>query len=221
MFHVKHSFMSVWRHYTESLRQRNSALRQHANTKEITAWDQGLVHYGTQLDAMYAEYCLELIPYVETMVGEMLDLTFQFAYQGCNQAEMDYAVALQNALDRDLSLGYTTFGPHRADLQIRLNGMPAQDVLSRGQQKLLVSAMRLAQGQLLSEKLSKQSIYLIDDLAAELDDQHCTRLIQQLLNLKAQVFMTGIQLSTFASLQQEASSVMFHVKHGEVSQVTR
>ena len=46
-------------------------------------------------------------------------------------------------------MGFTQQGPQRAELKTSLSKRPAVEVLSRGQQKLVVSALKLAQGRLL------------------------------------------------------------------------
>ena len=79
--------------------------------------------------------------------------------------------ALSSAIERDKRYGITHSGPHRADLKITVNGHSAGSVLSRGQQKLVVSAMRLAQCALLDQQQQKKTILLIDDLPAEIDPE--------------------------------------------------
>lgn len=82
--------------------------------------------------------------------------------------------------ERDQQLGYTFSGPNKADLRIKVNATPVEDVLSRGQLKLMVCALRVAQGQHLTELTGKQCIYLIDDFASELDSLRRQRLADSL-----------------------------------------
>ena len=69
----------------------------------------------------------------------------------------------------DARYGATQNGPHRADLSFKIGRSKAVEILSRGQQKILVSAMKLAQGLLLSEALDRSCLFLVDDLPSELD----------------------------------------------------
>ena len=55
---------------------------------------------------------------------------------------------MQSNLDMDLKSGVTSYGPHRADIYFKVNHYPAQDVLSRGQKKILILALKIAQGEL-------------------------------------------------------------------------
>ena len=91
-----------------------------------------------------------------------------------------------------MQLGYSFGGSHKADLKIKALGIPVEDILSRGQLKLLMCALRLAQGQYLTETTGKQCIYLIDDFASELDMSKRALLVQTLQNINAQVFVSCI-----------------------------
>nr|WP_277872534.1 hypothetical protein [Serratia odorifera] len=53
---------------------------------------------------------------------------------------------MERQFERDRALTYTAVGPHKADFRIRADGTPVEDLLSRGQLKLLMCALRLAQG---------------------------------------------------------------------------
>lgn len=66
-------------------------------------------------------------------------------YRGWDK-DTPYHEILEKNFERDQSLGYTFSGPNKADLRIKVNGTPVEDVLSRGQLKLMVCALRVAQG---------------------------------------------------------------------------
>ena len=102
------------------------------------------------------------------------------------------SVLAQN-LEKDKALGYTFYGCHRADLKIKNNTVSAGATLSRGQLKMLVYALRLAQGMLLKEHSNRSCIYLIDDLNSELDDNSQRELLNTLLQCRHQVFISNIR----------------------------
>ncbi len=88
--------------------------------------------------------------------------------------------------------------------------------MSRGQLKLMVCALRLAQGQQLTDDKKKQCIYLIDDFASELDSQRRALLAEQLKATGAQVFVSAISADQVAEMCDE-NSKMFHVEHGKIA----
>ena len=113
-------------------------------------------------------------------------------------------------------LGYTQSGPHRAELRIRCGKLQAVEVLSRGQQKTVVAALKIAQGYLFQHESGRQPIYLVDDLASELDQSHRLALCQLLEDLKCQVFITSIEKEKLTDVWQPVASKVFHVEQGTI-----
>ena len=132
----------------------------------------------------------------------------------------DYRELLQTSLDKDVLRGYTQSGPHRADLRITIHGQSAADLLSRGQQKLLVCALRIAQGLVFSRITGRVPIYLLDDLPAELDKSHRQLLAKWLEEIACQTFVTGVERGVLLETWEaypETDKQVFHVEQGCVT----
>jgi DNA replication and repair protein RecF len=128
---------------------------------------------------------------------------------------------LADCWEKDVDRGHTQIGPHRADLRVKRGTAPADEVLSRGQKKLVVCALKLSQVALL-QATGQQCVLLVDDLASELDALARQRLIEVLAASGAQVFITSIESGAVVPhLESTGSSFkMFHVEHGTVVEVT-
>jgi DNA replication and repair protein RecF len=163
--------------------------------------------YVEQMKAKAEQLCQEFLP--------EFDIQLKY-YRGWDK-DTPYQEILEKNFERDQSLGYTFSGPNKADLKIKVNGTPVEDVLSRGQLKLMVCALRVAQGQHLTEMTGKQCVYLIDDFASELDSQRRKRLADCLKETGAQVFVSSITESQIADMLDE-NGRMFHVEHGTIEQ---
>jgi DNA replication and repair protein RecF len=163
--------------------------------------------YIEQMKVKAEEICQAFLPEFE------IQLKY---YRGWDK-DTPYQDILEKNFERDQALGYTFSGPNKADLRIKVNGTPVEDVLSRGQLKLMVCALRVAQGQHLTEMTGKQCIYLIDDFASELDSQRRKRLADCLKATGAQVFVSSITDSQIADMRDE-NGRMFHVEHGTIEQ---
>jgi DNA replication and repair protein RecF len=109
----------------------------------------------------------------------------------------------------------THAGPHRADIQFRVNGKAVRDRFSRGEQKALAACLLLSQARLFAEQ-GRVPVILLDDLASEFDQDHLDQVISYTSELKAQVFVTGTSAAPYASFR-DADTRMFHVKQGSVS----
>jgi DNA replication and repair protein RecF len=103
-------------------------------------------------------------------------------------------------------------------LLITINGKPAAEQVSRGQQKVLVTTLLLTQAGLFNERTGKHCLLLIDDVAAELDQVHRKRLMQVLAEMDVQLFVTVIEPDTLLTdLSMEMK--VFHVEHGKVKEM--
>lgn len=220
VFHVEHSFLQHWQHAQRALKQRNAVLRSRSSRATAELWESELMdqamHLNQQRRAHMEEFGAVFMNLLPALLPNMdISLTYK---PGWNE-ELGLAAVWNQAWQRDLELGYTQHGPHRADLLIRLDKtIPAQDVLSQGQQKLLVYALYLAQGILLKNKLAKRCVYLLDDLPAELDFDNRQRVATVLNEIDAQVFVTGVDSEGLSHLRDMADAKMFHVKQGIISE---
>ena len=125
---------------------------------------------------------------------------------------------LERKVDQDVRLGYSTFGPQRAELEVLADGVNAEKKLSRGQQKILVMALNLALMDMIAEGRGYPPVLLIDDLAAELDGQNRGVMIRELQSRRAQVFLAMIEEPALAPDQEDAA--VFHVEHGALATAT-
>lgn len=210
VFHVEHAFYDTWRQYKRALKHRNAALRQQLASSEITLWDRMLCETAQQMHEMRERVLTAFIDILNPLIEVLLPYSIEIRYtKGWKES---LAACLEHDLTRDLALGYTQSGPHRADLKVIVNNKPAVDVLSRGQQKLLVSALHIAQGRLLQTLSGKKCLYLIDDFNAELDADNQNLLLNQLSALEAQVILATTESQHLSEVIERESSTLFHVE---------
>lgn len=217
VFYQTPEFLRTWRDTIQLLKQRNAALRKKRPKKELESWTEELVSKAEIMHSLRQNYVEQLIPTLSATLSELIQLKgLTIHYQPGWDESKTYRENLTNSLDRDLQLGYTQYGPHRADLRITINKIAAKDILSRGQQKLFVCAMILAQGALLKTSLNKKPIYLVDDLPAELDIISRTNLIALLSKQDTQIFVTAVDFETLSPALKNFPVNLFHVEHGTV-----
>jgi DNA replication and repair protein RecF len=217
-FHLDASFLDNWRGYARALSQRNALLRS-GTRLGIEIWNHELVRYGTIVDSARCAYAERLRPYFHAAAGHFLGQThFELGIV----AGWDTAIPLDEVLRTDLALdlrdGYTHSGPHKGDFQVKAEGRSAKNYLSRGQMKLLVFALLLAQSHLLEESLGAKGCVLIDDLGSELDSDNRSKLLGFLNQRQAQFFITATDPRLVEAAGAEETAV-FHVEDGRVTKV--
>lgn len=217
VFHVEHAFLTLWRRYNRVLKQRNAALKQ-ANRLVVESLDSQFVQLGEKLHNARESHVGSLNTILQKQLSvfcealEDISLSYRKGWTGDSLAE-----AVQASGSRDLERGSTGPGPHKADLYLTLNGVPAKERLSRGEQKAMTAALIMAQAQMIGES-GEKPILMLDDLSSELDEQHLEKVLAAGLELGSQILLTGTALAP-AIKSCESRYTVFHVKHGEVSPV--
>ena len=216
VFHVEPAFVEHWRRYQRALRQRNAALRAGLPAPAVRAWDPELVEAGELVAAYRRRYLTALAPQVASTAERLLGVSLEIALNQGWAADRELAESVQASWHRDLERGLTHAGPHRADLSVRFSGAPARDRVSRGQQKLAAAAMLLGQLRCDAGLGSGVAALLVDDPAAELDSGNLQRLLDEVLDLPAQLFVTALDPANPA-LARLPEGHRFHVEHGQVT----
>jgi DNA replication and repair protein RecF len=212
VFHVEHGYLDAWKTYRRILGQRNAALKAGDHPGTVRAWTAALVDSGNVVDTSRRAYVQRLAPVVADFGGRLLGKALAVDYRPGWPKGQDLMAALAAAERRDQLRITTEVGPHRAELDLQLNGRRLQDEASRGQQKLAAAALVLAQLAVASDATGRQ-LLLVDDPAAELDHRSLGKLLELLDDVPAQLVLTGLSPGHLAPTP---SSPVFHVEQGEL-----
>jgi DNA replication and repair protein RecF len=212
VFHVEPGYQEHWRRFQRALRQRNAAL-QGGDAKLARAWESDLVAAAEAVDTNRRLYLDALYPHWQSLVRDWLPgLALRWAFRSGWPHGPSLQAILEQDRAREIERGHTIHGPHRADLRFILDDTDAVQRLSRGQQKLAVIALRLAQAELTAKSGSQRSVILIDDLAAELDVGRRERVLTALLRMDAQLLLTALSRD---GLRLPSNTLrVFHVEQG-------
>jgi len=192
VFHVEPLFVGHWQRYQQALRQRNAALKSRQPRSVVAVWDSELTRSGELLSAARARYTANLEVPARAIARNLLGMELSIGYRNGWTQDLGLAEALQGSWHHDQELGATQVGPHRAELSIRLEGTPVKDRISRGQQKLLAATLLIAQIKLFPQDAPVQPSLLLDDPAAELDDDRLAGLIREVSAQSVQLIVTTL-----------------------------
>lgn len=213
VFHVEPSFLPTWRRYRRALRQRNQVLRQGGSDRELAAWEPELAETGSLLTSQRQQHLSTIGPPAARRLERLLE---EGSWQFDLQPGWPRAQTLEEALARgrgtDRRLGSTQNGPHRAEVRIRAGEHAIKHRISRGQQKLLIAAMLLAQSEAVAAAGARPPILLVDDFGAELAEHYQTALLAELQNYPGQVIATAFERTGVLARVDDLS--MFHVERG-------
>lgn len=206
LFHVEHSYHAIWKEYRTVLKQRNALLRQRQTKREYyLPWDKILVDLAYSIHDFRQAYFQKWSESFQDCIVKLSDLSCQIRYdKGWDRKETGKSlqVILDEQFEQDLQRQYTYAGPHQADILFESDTLKARQHLSRGQQKIILIGLKLAQAQL----IPKPCVYVMDDVTIELDRKHVERLFESLTELPGQFFLTSV-LPMPGVLTQEESQI--------------
>lgn len=164
------------RQYKRTLAQRNKLLKQGKSDTgaQIFAWNIRLSQLGGEMVAQRLRIVELMSEDIERLYRQLSqsDATVKIGYSsGCDstQYSSDMLHKLEQCLDRDLERGFTSYGPHRDDIEITLNGKPMQAAASRGETRTMLLALKILEVQHIEQARQQKPILLLDDVFSELD----------------------------------------------------
>lgn len=215
--------------YNKILNQRNALLKDIPYHNELIdtldIWDEKLITSGAVL-------IYERIKYINLLKEkakefhfgiseekEKLSLRYSTGYKLPKDTEDKNEIynilknKLQKSRQEDLNLKYTVIGPHRDDIDIKINGINARKFASQGQQRSIVLSLKLAEATIVDEITNEQPVILLDDVLSELDITRQNFLMNKINNW--QVFITCCEMDISHKLNV---GKLFYIENGDIKE---
>jgi DNA replication and repair protein RecF len=169
------------------VKQRNMLLRQLGGrlsdeaTLTLDVWDSKMAEVGDQFGHARAVLVARLAPLVGAAYEELADrpTSIELRYEP-PWRQRGLGVALAQARVDDVRRGVSTVGPHRDDVELFIDGLPARTHASQGEQRTLALALRLGAHRLVTDKVGSAPVLVLDDVLSELDPGRCEALLRHL-----------------------------------------
>jgi DNA replication and repair protein RecF len=209
--------------YHRILSQRNALIKKsrhkQSNLDMISIWDEQLASVGTSL-------MLERKAFIEKLNEVSYKLHLQITEEKeeiklkylpnikVNSAEydkiyMEFLNKLTQQLSNDVDKGYTTVGPHRDDLDIRVNGIDVKTYGSQGQQRTAALSLKLSEIEIIYDEIGEYPVLLLDDVMSELDKKRQNDLLKSLKSLQTIITITDTE-SIIDAYLEEANVIKIH-----------
>lgn len=193
VFHLNEQFIGYWQRYQSALKQRNALLRSHRSLPDnASGWHIALDQTAQEIDMMRDEFVLMLSEAFDSVMDLLLPtVSVSMRYRRGWPDDQSLSSILARDWSADQTYGHTRYGPHRAEIALKVEGKPAVERLSQGQRKLTAIALLVAQSYVFGETTTQRVALLIDDLAAELDAENVEKTLTLFQQLNAQCFLTA------------------------------
>jgi len=218
MFHVEPSYLEDWREYMKALRHRNRLLKEGRRDAELyRGWEQAMARAGEAVQRARQGFLDDLQARLAPATAACFPGEVAVSLEGGWPAGSALQEWLAQERAADQAAGFSRGGPHRADVRFSSDGIPLAAQFSRGQIKLFVCLLMMAEAQLLEGLTGEPPVFLLDDYAAELDAQAGAGLLHDLASRGWQTFITATTLATTGDLPGPLRR--FHVEHGTIAKV--
>lgn len=186
-------YLKALTRYRSAVAQRNAALRQ-GRSAVARAFDGALAEWGAEVIAARLAWVEREAAAFRDELGWLGETdSGQLSYTGSPELAdpAHWAAVLEQGWSWDQARGRTGAGPHRDDLEIRVEGRSLREYGSTGQQRSAAVALRLRELATLERERGETPVLLLDDVFAELDRERQAALGRRLLDRKGQVFVTA------------------------------
>lgn len=176
--------------YNKILDNRNKLLKEQKDVEVIRQtlpiWSMQLAQTGAKIILSRIKFLQKLKLYAMTSHSYLTDNCekLDINYQGIvalteKEIENKLMQELSLAEEKDLRLGYTTVGPHRDDIEMKVNGIDIRAFGSQGQHRTVALSLKLAELEIFKDECGEYPILLLDDVLSELDIDRQSKLLEK------------------------------------------
>lgn len=219
-------YASLLSKYQQIINQRNALLKdikRHSELKDtLSIWDDSLVVVGAQILQERYDYLKKLREparaYHSGISADKEELDISYLSTSDTDENDDLFTlreklrdAYENSRREDFYTGYTSVGPHRDDLNFKINGISVRRFGSQGQQRSAVLSMKLSEAELLYEKNGERPVILLDDVLSELDNSR-----QDFLLNKVEAYQVFVTCCEESNKEQLKNGKVFYIENGVI-----
>lgn len=182
------AYLPLYSSYMKILDQRNSLLKMAqkglpVEMEELLVWSERLSEYAARIYRYRKDYIEKIEKYARPYLLELSDgkedmtLLYESDVTEDEDPLLVYKRKTAEALDREIAVGYSLYGVHRDDLDIRIGGHSSRIFASQGQQRSIVLSLKEAEGEVSRDISGEYPVFLYDDVLSELDEKRQEKLL--------------------------------------------
>jgi DNA replication and repair protein RecF len=194
--------------YQKALRERQKALEERGPTaRELVAFEAVMAEEGARFalarSRAWAALSERLEPALASIAAPGTSVRASYQAGGSTRAE-EFGVKLVETRALDLRRGTATFGPQRDEIEFLVDGRPARQCASQGQQRLITLALKFAELECVRKARGAHPVLLLDDVSSELDPERTRAVAEWLRASESQVFVTTTRRDLFRDIDVKA-----------------
>ncbi len=217
---ISRKYLNALGLYKKILVQRNNLLKNSDRElifETLPVWDEQLASAALVIILERNAFITKLKPYCEevhstiTSGKEKLEISYDFKFSGePEEIKTQLKQSLFECMEKDVELGYTTVGPHRDDIKIKINGLDARIYGSQGQQRTGALSLIIGELKIFKDHFGEYPALILDDAMSELDGIRRKSLLSMLDGVQALITCTDAEIMNFENAK------FFHIENGKI-----
>ncbi len=221
IFQLYPKYIDLSKRYLRALDQRNKILKEikyNPNLQEfLIDFEEELVNCGTEIISYRKKYIEDLKKYLPSIYNgisggkEKIDVIYETT---ASEKKEEFKNLLKNSLNSDINTFTTSVGPHRDDIDIKIDNISARNFGSQGQKRSAALSLKLAESEVISNITGKKAVALLDDVMSELDPIRQNYILNHICDW--QVFITCCDPNNISGLKK---GKIFEIENGFLKSV--
>lgn len=209
-------YLEILKKYVRALSQRNFLLKEIKTGKYqkdmLVPFEDELCIYGSNIikyRIRYLELAQEFITQIYNGISSNNE-DFKLEYLAvCSPEKLKEKLILSR--NEDILRGFTGVGPHRDDIDFKINGLSVRNYGSQGQKRSVALSLKLSEAEVLKKVTGEYPIALLDDVMSELDPIRQNYVLNHISKL--QVFLTCCDPANIKNLKK---GNIYEIENGNI-----
>ncbi len=218
IFQLYPKYIDLSKRYLRAVDQRNKILKEikfNPNLQEfLIDFEEEIADCGAEIIGYRKRFTEDLKKYIPEIYNgisggkEKIEVVYETT---ASEEKEEFKRLLKNSYNSDIQTLSTSVGPHRDDIDIKINGISARSFGSQGQKRSAALSLKLAESEVISEITGKKPVALLDDVMSELDPDRQNYILNHIYDW--QVFITCCDPSNISGLKK---GKIFEIENGSV-----
>ncbi len=210
------SYINVLRNYTRAVVQRNKIIKDYRYDSTLSVmldvFEEEIAQNGIKIikaRRKYIDLINEFLPNVYDGISNGKEVINASYISSCNEEELQEKLKIKRK--EDMFSGVTCVGPHRDDIEFKINNISARSFASQGQMRSVALALKLAEAEVINKKTNEYPVILLDDVMSELDSERQNFILNHIEGMQS--FLSCCDEKSIKNL---ISGKKFTIKNGRV-----
>ncbi len=167
------NYIDILKNYVRAVTQRNKIIKDYKYDSTISimldVYEEEIAKNGIKIISYRKRYIEIINEFLPTVYKGISSGKEELETEYICSCEEDFLKNLEISRKEDIYSGVTSIGPHRDDLEFKINGISARNFASQGQKRSIALALKLAEAEVIKKNTGESPVILLDDVMSELD----------------------------------------------------